>query len=52
MDYQLATLVACIAWSILSFANSIQINKIGFLIIANMFGALSVFIGYLNSVIK
>lgn len=52
MDYQLATLVACIAWSILSFVNSIQINKIGFLIIANMFGALSVFIGYLNSVIK
>ena len=52
MDYQLATLIACILWSILSFTSSDKIQKLGLLIIANMFGTLSVFIGYLDSIIK
>lgn len=52
MDYQLATLIACIIWSILSFVSNDKIQKVGLLIIANMFGSLSVFIGYLDSVIK
>lgn len=52
MEYQLLTLVACIIWAILALKNENKIQQNTNATIANMFGGLTLLIGYLDSILK
>lgn len=52
MDYQLLTVIACIIWSFLAFISYDKMQRLALIIVANMFGTLSILIGYLDSILK